>query len=507
MNFSKKNHEFFNINLKCLSKKQVLFMCFALFFARLTAQNSTQEPEISIDSMLINIDKTTFTSGILYDRVTPLAQLTVFNNIAKNVSNLKHFEQALHELYRASNKNKLDFYKNFRKKYTKKNKKAEVDVGIINASFHQLNYNPNNEEEGGLHLVNNLFVSIDGKDPFMPQHVLVIAPLKQYMVGQEITYNFEKSFMFQETTTQKITSLTANFGTEQQYSIITDGKLKKQSIQITYNEGGYITLMFTAIFEDGTTKTTKSKLHVKFSATGQQRLMTDPLVDSFTITSTIPFQGYDETSPIYGELEYRIFYHKNNGNTQKTLLKPIIIIDGFDPEDKRKIQDGDSPKPADEHNSIEEMMIYKDGLDDAPIIPLLRDLGYDVVIVNHPTYTRGTKIIDGGADYIERNAMNHVTLYQHLSNTVFQNGSSEKLVIIGPSMGGQISRYALAYMEKNNIPHNTRLWVSIDSPHLGANIPIGTQSMINLLDAFGGSVAAADLYEKNLKSTASNQQS
>jgi len=102
-------------------KKQVLFICLALFFARLTAQNTTQEPEISIDSMLINIDKTTFTSGILYDRATPLAQLTVFNNATKNISNIKHFEQALHELYKASNEKKFDFYKTFRKKYTKKN--------------------------------------------------------------------------------------------------------------------------------------------------------------------------------------------------------------------------------------------------------------------------------------------------------------------------------------------------------------------------------------------------
>jgi hypothetical protein len=61
-------------------------------------------------------------------------------------------------------------------------------------------------------------------------------------------------------------------------------------------------------------------------------------------------------------------------------------------------------------------------------------------------------------------------------------------------------------MEKNNISHNTRLWVSLDSPHLGANIPIGVQSMINLLDYYGGSVAANDFYFNQLKSTAANQQ-
>jgi len=56
---------------------------------------------------------------------------------------------------------------------------------------------------------------------------------------------------------------------------------------------------------------------------------------------------------------------------------------------------------------------------------------------------------------------------------------SEELVIIGPSMGGLISRYGLAYMEENSIPHETRLYISFDSPHLGANIPIGFQYLIN----------------------------
>ena len=64
--------------------------------------------------------------------------------------------------------------------------------------------------------------------------------------------------------------------------------------------------------------------------------------------------------------------------------------------------------------------------------------------MNHPLYYRNGKEIDGGADYIERNAMNHITLYQKLNNELIDNGSNEELVIIGPSMGGQISRYALA---------------------------------------------------------------
>ncbi len=72
-------------------------------------------------------------------------------------------------------------------------------------------------------------------------------------------------------------------------------------------------------------------------------------------------------------------------------------------------------------------------------------------------------------------------------------------------MGGQISRYALAYMEKENIPHNTRLWVSVDSPHLGANIPIGLQSLVNQI-AETGNTMAQDFVSKDLGSPAAKQQ-
>jgi pimeloyl-ACP methyl ester carboxylesterase len=479
-----------------------ILVVFCLFFIFKKAY--TQVPESNLDEMLIDVDKTTFTSGILYNKVTPIADLSNFNMKNRNVSSKKHFEQALYELYRASNKEKFVSYKELRKKYILNERK--VNIGIINASFQELNYNHNNENKGALTLKNNKFKKINDSPTFKDAHALIIAPLNNYLVGKTINFIFDENFMFEETYNKKITSLVADFGTNKKYTIYKNEAFVTKDIEISYNESGYKTLVFTAAFQDGTTKTTKGKLHVKVLSRNLSRMMDDSLVEDFTITSTIPFQGYDETSPIYGELEYRVFYHTNNSNYQKTLLKPIIIIDGFDPEDKRKMQDDDSPKPANEHHSIEEMMVYYKNKNKVEIIPLLRGLGYDVVIVNQPSYIRGDKTIDGGADYIERNALTHVTLYQHLNNTLFSNGSSEELVIVGPSMGGQMSRYALAYMEKHNIPHNTRLWVSIDSPHLGANIPIGMQSMMNLLDAFGGSVAAADFYHNQLKSTAGNQQ-
>lgn len=166
------------------------------------------------------------------------------------------------------------------------------------------------------------------------------------------------------------------------------------------------------------------------------------------------------------------------------LNKPIIIIDGFDPEDNRKI-DPQSPNYNKDSKSVKELMAYDhDNNFDTPkkdLIEKLNNLGYDVVIVNHPVNKANG--IDGGSDYIERNAFTLISLIRHINATKQGNDPN---VIIGPSMGGLISRYALAYMEKKLAEtgdntkwnHETRLWVSFDSPHQGANIPIGVQKGI-----------------------------
>lgn len=283
-----------------------------------------------------------------------------------------------------------------------------------------------------------------------------------------------------------------------------------------YEEPGRKLLKFTAVFADGTELSVSGSVLVGFTTAPSP----GNLIENGFKKSAIPFTGYEpEDIPLIGRIDYRIFYR--DGATQKKLMKPIIIIDGFDPGDKRKIQDSD-PHPDEndaEHRSVLEIMTYLNSQDERKsILDTLNTLGYDVVIVNHPTYYENLVEmnpvkIDGGADYIERNAMAHIELYKELNLRLAANNSNEQLVIVGPSMGGQISRYALAYMEKQYAIaqnpewlHNTRLWVSVDSPHLGANIPIGTQALLNMLSDYGNSVAAQDYVENQLGSAAAKQQ-
>ncbi len=177
-----------------------------------------------------------------------------------------------------------------------------------------------------------------------------------------------------------------------------------------------------------------------------------------SIVATIAYQGYDETQAYFGEGEYEIFIDNVDG----VLDKPIIVLDGFDPGDSRDI--------AGLYNSL--------SFGGQNMADILRTEGFDIVILNAPLYTTDGKDIDGGADYIQRNAMVMVALIDLLNS---QKVGDEELVVLGASMGGLIGRYGLAYMEQNSLPAETRLYISFDSPHGGANIPISLQYLVNYL--------------------------
>ncbi|NBT89009.1 MAG: T9SS C-terminal target domain-containing protein, partial [Flavobacteriaceae bacterium] len=110
--------------------------------------------------------------------------------------------------------------------------------------------------------------------------------------------------------------------------------------------------------------------------------------------------------------------------------------------------------------------------------------------------------ISGGGDFIQRNAMVLVALIQEINA---QKQGNEELVVLGPSMGGLIGRYALAYMEQEGLPHETRLYLSFDSPHRGANIPISLQYLINYFAVVGGDPMAQATVDFVLNSTAAKQ--
>lgn len=146
------------------------------------------------------------------------------------------------------------------------------------------------------------------------------------------------------------------------------------------------------------------------------------------------------------------------GHTEIT--KPLVYLEGIDLFENRKIP-----------------QIYNDMIADENL-NMLKNEGYDIIVVDW-----GNSTID-----MRLNAMYVVALIEYLKCEV---NNDNEFVVVGESMGGVVARYALTYMETSNYisnltqgvntckppnqSHNTRLLITIDSPHQGAYVPLAMQ--------------------------------
>lgn len=519
-------------------------MWVVLFAIATHAQTISADETISLDQQLSNIPQSSVTSGIIYERVISASNLYNFNKVSTfNTANFPYFKQAFSEMRRASNHTKFISLQAFTNLAAANTTPNEVDLAILNTQFNILNYNVDNPNAGGMtyNTSTNKYVLIPNKAPFYLLHNTVIAPTKEYVSGTQVVYKLRNDLYFKNGT-KSIKTLVANFGDGINRTVISNSVLVNQNITVNYNSSGEKISTFTLTYNDNSTLVTYGKIYFNYASTNTSVSQTtpgtcgaiDPLRQDFVLQADIPFTGYNMSDPtIKAKIDYRIYYAFEH--TDKKVRKPIIIVDGFDPGDKRKIEDCDCEKIPDcaarnttdgtfdpaKHRAILDMMEYLDSNSISGKVQLLEKLrfeGYDVIIVNHPKYTTTnlqngqTTTIDGGAYYIESNAMALIKLIQQTKTLLNINGSTSQIAIVAPSMAGQISRYALSYMEKKyaetNNPvwqHNTYLWISVDSPHLGANIPLGDQALLYLLKD-GGIEAAGNFYDKQLSSPAAMQQ-
>ena len=336
-----------------------------------------------------------------------------------------------------------------------------VSLGLLNSDFEVIN--PNVISQGKAFIDNDGFLvqSDLSSNIFEKNNLSLLAPLQLNHKGLRVVYNLSIDLIY-NTTNKEITNIYIDFddGNGRQ-NISTD-----QNIVIKYSDKGSKIITTEIEFSDGSITTSKSSINIKYSNEDQQALF-NRAPTTFTSTNTTPpnLTPYGVADDI-GTGEYEVFLSADN-----VLDKPIFLVDGFDPGDGRDIM------------GIYDLLNFNDAGNPSNLADVVRAEGFDVIILNFPVYTRTTDMVevDGGADFIERNAMLLVELINLING---QKSGDADNVIIGPSMGGLISRYALNFMENQGLDHETRLWLSFDSPHLGANVPIGFQYLFNKL-AFG----------------------
>jgi len=443
---------------------------------------------------LIEKDSKSYKNNTLYDKVMPIANLSEFNNSAQPLAHPLLFKRAWQELYnaRVSKTDKHLSLEKLKQIAAHYQRNGIVQLGLINTDFTQLNKKTVKallEKKISITQLakrneRKIKGDLGSESPYENKHVFMVSPITHTVTTLANTnVQFEIGLLALNQSSQKIKTLEVVYEGKTT-TLIQNSKLIKPTFSQRFRTSGGKDMLFKALFSNGKSLSHTAKFNVVVKTA--QRIANTTV----KIRATEPFRGYDEPEDCdgdcFGEGEYQVFLGKNNSS----LKKPVIILDGFDPGDLRKIKEGKGSIVQLIDNDFKEENMFK-----------FKDAGFDVVILNFPKRTIKTetdkfwhpflnKYIyktveeerDGGADYVERNANVLKALIVKLNKELEENGSDEHLKIIGPSMGGLISRVALTQMEKADQEHNVDIWVSFDAPQLGANIPLGLQYFFNFMD-------------------------
>ncbi len=240
--------------------------------------------------------------------------------------------------------------------------------------------------------------------------------------GSEITFTFPTDFFF---TNQKesIRQLFINLDDMQGWQPLNAG----DEIATSYTSTGIKSISIKAVSNNYGELFSTFEMDVK-------KLETPPPTAIWLVEADQGYNGVSTTGDAYILL--------SDENSQ--LIKPIIVCEGIDFDDTYTWE------------TLYELFNQQNMLDD------LRAQGYDLVVLNFHT----------PLTYIQSNAFLFTKLVQMVNDTLdYENPIS----ILGPSMGGMVTRYALTYMEANDVDHNCDLWISFEAPHQGANVPLGLQ--------------------------------
>ncbi|MFD7908525.1 esterase/lipase family protein [Kitasatospora sp. NPDC059747] len=134
---------------------------------------------------------------------------------------------------------------------------------------------------------------------------------------------------------------------------------------------------------------------------------------------------------------------------RRQLVRPVILSDGF----------------SSGASNLDQLWNGLEENGDFRFISELHATGRDVIILG---YEDRTASITANAD----------TVIDCIRRTIMERVGRAKLTVGGFSMGGLVTRYALAKMEQDPaLPdHETALYLSYDTPHQGAWFPIALQA-------------------------------
>ena len=399
---------------------------------------------------ILPLDKSFITTGLLADMAFPYVSLTSFDGQTDTLVTFRQWKQMHRQMYlsQVSDTNALIVPEKLKQMTREFKNRGIIPIALMNLKYNR--FKPYAIDSNLIVFSEGKFYDVPGRteSPYFEERLFAATVYQDKVYSGRVTFRIDDHF-FLCNTMGSVSMVEIDFADGRGYRSYSMSNLLNNDVTVSYRQAGTKVITIRMTLSDQTVLQTKTRITLEIPP----RMEPDEILE-------IIGQAYDGVA---GKGKAYILYGCGN---DRTLRKPIIVSDGFDPGNERGFY------------GLYEMLNKEQFIEKA------RAEGFDFVILDY----------DEGADYIQRNAFVMVSLIEEVNSRL--KDSHPRLTIIGPSMGGLITRYALNYMEQHAMNHNTGLYVSFDSPHLGANIPLGDQHWLDFFATYNGNNEAVENRDK-----------
>lgn len=441
---------------------------FLLLFSKLKAQPDTSTTQKLLQYIFQNIDKTQVPTGFLEEFGCPMLPMATFNGtltdsnrIDMNLLRTLYFQ--LQTGYVGGGSNPLPAITTVNTAIRDKAYDTlPVPIPLVLSYYNTVKSNAFTSNLLSYNSGTRQIADVPGRpqSPYETKTLFAACPNKKQSTTGSESFVIPSSLVWNNTG-KTISQVQIDFDDDNGFQTVTIGT----PIAVNYDETGNKRWTIKVTLSDASVLQCYNDYYALAASSGSARYVPFGVVPAWGFV--FPSAG------VHSGATVRVVY--SSLTPTNTLRKPLIVVEGYDVSNiAPSMQDNYAIR--DFINSLDEPAAsgydFNEQLDEIA--------GYDLVFID----------FWDGADDIVRNA----AIVQEVINRVNNNkmidnrfgGIVQQNVVMGLSMGGLCARYALANMTKNfpGTPTQTKLLITHDSPHRGANVPLGLQYMIRMMGGF-----------------------
>lgn len=440
--------------MKKINLNRVLLLIALIFIANEVCSQSISDNQTiraEIDNMFSDLNKSKISSGYLLDYAIDLVEIPAYNGLVladTNYVDLAIFEDILHSIKSAAVRqlNHIPDIAYWMENFATPVISNNVNIGLALFKYQYIKENA---------LADNKIIYENGKvsdafqngqwiNPYELENLLAFTPSSNICNVGRVRYNTSSAYFLKNNT---IVSIQYDFGDGRGYHTV-NGYYE----DVIYSEPGDKELKVKVRTYDGELLEAHSIMQVVEATQPTAYAADDP--DIIEIVKD-------------GDIAAQISIYYAAGRTR--LTKPFIIVEGFDPWQLDDLLDQGAYNDADTMLGFTSYESFKLHYWDKS--PFASD--YDFVYID---WNNSLADLNDNAALLARIIENNINTKKAVN--------CDRSVIMGQSMGGLITRIALKSMEEAGIPHGVGTFVNHDSPHLGANVPVGLLYFIHHFNSF-----------------------